>query len=255
MRLTVVGSSAGWPTPDNPSSCYLLAAGGMNVLLDVGYAAFPALSRMLAPESVDAVLVTHGHPDHVADLHPLLRARGLRGLHPPPLQVYALPGAIDAVLALDGPGHADGACRVSLINPGQPFSVGPLTVISQSLPHFVPNVGFRLTNRDGSVLAYTGDAGPHPSAPDLFRGADLLLAEATFAESLPAGWDDLLSTAEDAARLAAASGAGALALTHLWPDSDPEVHVQAARRHFAGPVYVARPGLSFQVAGRNLTLS
>ncbi|MGC8487393.1 MAG: MBL fold metallo-hydrolase [Clostridia bacterium] len=138
MRATVVGSWAGWLTPDNPSSRYLLTAGGINVRLDAGKVALPALSRMLVPESVDAVLMTHGHPDHVADLYPLLRARGLRGQHPPPLQVYGLPGAIDAVLALEGPGPSDEGCRISLINPGQPFTVGPLTVSPSACPTSCP---------------------------------------------------------------------------------------------------------------------
>ena len=54
------------------------------------------------------MLVTHGHPDHCADLNPLLRARVLGG-GAPVLPVHALPGALDAVLALDAPPMLDGA--------------------------------------------------------------------------------------------------------------------------------------------------
>ena len=40
-----------------------------------GYAIVPRLLGIVAAEAIDAVLVSHGHPDHVADLNPLLRAR------------------------------------------------------------------------------------------------------------------------------------------------------------------------------------
>jgi ribonuclease BN (tRNA processing enzyme) len=58
----------------------------------------PRLLERVTAAQVDAVLISHGHPDHCADPNPLLRARVLRDDPPPPLPVYALPGALDAVL-------------------------------------------------------------------------------------------------------------------------------------------------------------
>jgi ribonuclease BN (tRNA processing enzyme) len=52
------------------------------------------------------------------------------------------------------------------------------------LPHWLPNVGVRLTAA-GRVLAYTGDTGPSDEVVKLARDADLLLAEATYLEPVP----------------------------------------------------------------------
>jgi ribonuclease BN (tRNA processing enzyme) len=200
-------------------------------------------------ERVDAVLVSHGHPDHCADLNPLLRARALGDAPPPPLPVYALPGALDAVLALDTPGMLAGAYTVREFAAGDGFEAGPFGVETRSLPHFVPNAGMRLT-AGGRVLAYTGDTGPSPEIVRLARDADVLLAETTFAERvLPEKDAPFLTTASQAGAFAAEAGARRLVLTHLWPGTDPATVLAAARRGYAGTLDVAVAGMVIEAGG------
>jgi ribonuclease BN (tRNA processing enzyme) len=52
----------------------------------------------------------------------------------------------------------------------------------------------------------------------------------------------MLSTAVDAGRLAAATAARELWLTHLWPGSDHDAHLAAAASVFDGPIAIAGPG-------------
>jgi len=73
------------------------------------------------------VFISHGHPDHCADLNPLLRARALRDDPPAPLPVYALPGALDAVLALDRPGMLNNAYSLYEFTAGGRLDIGPST--------------------------------------------------------------------------------------------------------------------------------
>ena len=108
MRLTVLGSCGAYPEAGQACSGYLVEHDGFRLLVDLGYAVVPELLRHLTAAGVDAVFISHGHPDHCADLNPLLRARVLGGEALPPLPVYAPPGALDAVLALDRPGMLAG---------------------------------------------------------------------------------------------------------------------------------------------------
>ncbi|HEX3647003.1 MAG TPA: MBL fold metallo-hydrolase, partial [Pseudonocardiaceae bacterium] len=76
MRLTVLGGCGAWPQGSGCSG-YLVEHNGFRLLVDPGYATLPVLLGTIAAAQVDAVLVSHGHPDHCADLNPLLRARKL----------------------------------------------------------------------------------------------------------------------------------------------------------------------------------
>lgn len=248
MRLTVLGSSGAWPRADEACSGFLVEHDGFRLLLDLGYATFPRLLRLIAAEDVDAVFVTHGHPDHCADLNPLLRARALGGRSLPPLPVHAPPGALAAVLALDRPGMLDGACTVHDVVPGAAFELGPFRAETRLLPHWEPNAGIRLA-AGGRALAYTGDAGPSPQIVDLARDVDLLVAEATYPDEVPEHAKQYLSSARIAGRQAAEAGAARLLLTHLWPGTDPQIAAATARGTYNGPVDVAVGNLSLDLTG------
>lgn len=196
----------------------------------------------MAAEDLDAVLVSHGHPDHCADLNPLLRARALRDDPAAALPVHALPGSLDAVHALDRPGMLREAYLTRDFDAGDTFEVGPFRVETWLLPHSLPNAGLRLT-ADGLVLAYTGDTGPSPDLVPLARNADVFLAEATYPEHVPADAASSLSSAAQAGKNAVAAEVGRLLLTHLQPGTAPEAAASAARAAFPGPVQVAGSGL------------
>jgi ribonuclease BN (tRNA processing enzyme) len=242
----VLGGSGAWPTAAQACSGYLVQDDGFTLLIDPGYATLPRLLEQVAVRDVDAVLISHGHPDHCADLNPLLRARAMADDPPPALEVHTLPGAIDAVLALDSPRTLAGAFAVREFTAGQRFGIGPFDVRTWLLPHFVPNAGIRLASGTGTV-AYTGDTGPSPDIAVLARDAGALLAEATFPRRVPADSAAFLSSALQAGQHAAAAGAGALLLTHLWPGTDPAAALAAAGESYPGPVSVARPGLTLDL--------
>ncbi|MCK2217021.1 MBL fold metallo-hydrolase [Actinomadura sp. ATCC 31491] len=241
MRLSVLGGCGAWPGAGQACSGYLVEHDGFTVLIDPGYATLPRLLERTTAEAVGAVLVSHGHPDHCADLNPLLRARALGGLGPPALPVYAPAGALEAVLRLDGGRMLAGSFVPHDLEPPGAVEVGPFLVDSWALPHHVPNAGLRLS-AGGRALAYTGDTGPDAALVDLARDADLLLAEATYPEEVPAEDAPYLSSARAAGRTAAAAGAGRLLLTHLWPGTPAEPSLAAAAAAYAGDLAVATAG-------------
>jgi ribonuclease BN (tRNA processing enzyme) len=238
MRLTVLGGCGGWPTAGQACSGYLVEHDGFTVLIDPGYAVLPRMLSHIEATELDAVLVSHGHPDHCADLNPLLRARALRGDPAPPLPVYAPPDALTAVLALDRPGMLEDALSLREFDPGDAFGVGPFHVRTWLLPHWLPDAGLRLA-ADGQTLAYTGDTGPAAELIDLARDADIFLADASYPHEVPAGSARYLSSAAQAGRTAAQAGAGRLMLTHLMPGTDPGQATEAAAASFSGEIGVA----------------
>lgn len=241
MRLTVLGGCGAWPAAGQACSGYLVEHDGFRVLIDPGYAVLPRLLTHIDATDLDAVLVSHGHPDHCADLNPLLRARALRDDDddpPPALPVYAPPEALTAVLALDRKGMLDDALVLSDFTPGDHFAVGPFDIRTWLLPHWLPNAGLRLT-AGTETLAYTGDTGPAPELADLARDADIFLAEASYPHQVPGNSARHLSSAAQAGQTAARAGAGRLVLTHLMPGTDAAEAIEAAARSYAGEISVA----------------
>jgi ribonuclease BN (tRNA processing enzyme) len=188
------------------------------------------------------VLVSHGHPDHVADLNPLLRARLMGSDDPPPsLPIHALPDAVTRVLALDQIRAVKDAYELHEFAAGSDFRVGPFEIASRLLPHSIPNAGVRISAGRSSIT-YTGDAGPSGDLVLLAGGTDLLLAEATYVDSVPPGNAGVLNSALEVGRQAHRAKAARLLLTHLMPGTDPEASRAAAGRTFDDWIAVATPG-------------
>jgi len=245
MRLTVIGGSGGYPGRGKPCCGYLVESDGFALLIDPGYGVATAMSAD-DKARIDAVFVSHAHPDHCADLNPILRERAWADDPLPPLPLHSLAGALDAVLALDTPTVIEGSYALSPFEAGDELVIGPFQVATALLPHPRPNVGVRVS-ADGGSLVYTGDCGPSDALVNLAKDADLLLAEASYARVVPEEIVGALSSAIDVGREAAAAKVGRLVLTHLMPKTDDSDAVAAAAEHYLGLIDIAQPGFKVEI--------
>lgn len=250
-RLVVLGSCGAWPEGGRAASGFLLEHAGTRIAVDLGYGTAPRLLGLLgtpAADGLDAVIITHEHPDHMVDLHALLRARWFAARGAAPLPLHAPEGVITRLAALeDGGMEMVGEVFRWQPLPGAPRPVGPLRLESMALPHFVPNAGVRLS-APGLTVAYSGDTGPCPQLASLGRRADLFIVEATDREQQPSAppappGPPLDLTARQAGEAAAAAGARRLLLTHFWPGNDREAARAAAAAVFSGEILLATEGL------------
>jgi ribonuclease BN (tRNA processing enzyme) len=246
-RLVVLGSCGAWPEPGRACAGFVLEHGGARIVIDLGYGTLPRLLTLLGSgvaDGVDAVIVTHAHPDHMVDLHGLFRARwyGRRGA--PVIPLFAPESVLARLLGLEDDGE-DVVRRVFDWHPlpAQPQTIGPLRLESRLLPHYLPNAGVRLS-APGLTVAYTGDTGPDPALAELGREADLFIADATDRAQRPGGRGPALNlTARQAGEAAAAARARRLMLTHFWPDNDRHASLAAAAEAFGGEILLADEGL------------
>ncbi|MBT0769297.1 MBL fold metallo-hydrolase [Kineosporia sp. J2-2] len=252
MRLTIIGCSGSFPGPHSPASSYLLETEQdgrtWRIVVDLGSGALGSLQRFADLGTLDAVLISHLHPDHFMDLCGLYVARHYdpAGAASTPLPVYGPAGTAERVLAAYGPDAVGDLPSVFDVRPftdGGVFRIGPFTVTSRSVNHPVPAFGVRVEH-DGVAIAYSGDTDSCANLVELARGADLFLSEASFVE----GRDDARGvhlTGRRAGEAATEADARRLVLTHVPVWTDPDTVVAEARRSYLGPVEAAKVGASY----------
>lgn len=258
MLVLIVGASGSVSGPSSPASCYLVQSPHegrtFSLLLDLGPGAFGALYRYLDPAEIDAVALSHLHPDHCVDLCGLYVA----GRYAPSAPWRRIPvhGPADTPARLSRAYEVNGTVEPGLSiadwfdhrvwRPEQ--TIGPFTVSVVRVAHPVEAYALKVVENvpGGGSLVFTGDTGPTPVLAELARGVDLLLAEAAFlsgADNPP----DLHLTGAQAAEIAEQAGVGRLILTHIPPWHDPGQVLAEARQVTDRPVELAAPGLSWTV--------
>ncbi len=266
MRVTVVGCSGSLPGPDSAASCYLVqadgpAAGGgsrtWSLLLDLGSGALGPLQRHTDPLALDAVLLSHLHSDHCADLSGLhvLRRHHPGGAARTPLPVWSPPGGAERLgrtHGATGPVTVTDSYTFHDLTDGAELVVGPFAVTVFAVRHPVPAFGFRL-EADGAVLAYTGDTDSCPQLADLLRGADLALVDSAFVEGRDTDPGVHLSGRRAGAAVSAAGGVGRLVLTHQPPWNDGAVTLAEAAAVWPGQMELARPGARYLLGSPSLS--
>jgi ribonuclease Z len=256
FEIVFLGTGSPLPNPDRCGAGNVVAAGGVNVLVDCGWGA----ARRLRPSGVDpasigVALFTHMHTDHMTDVPDFLFQRWTGGATTP-LRVFGPEGTqemIDGFLmalrrdigfrqAHHGDKlHPDGI-KVEVTEvpvtaaPERFLDLGGLAFESFEVDHFpvVPAFGYRATF-DGRTAVLSGDTSLCETLAAASQGADMLVCEAmnqpmmtqriAFLQS--AGFANqaaLLSdvpsyhiNTDEIAGLATRAGVGEVVLSHLIP--------------------------------------
>jgi phosphoribosyl 1,2-cyclic phosphodiesterase len=161
-RLTILGSgSAG--------NCAYLEAGETRLLIDAGLSGRQIRQRLAtigrSPESLQGILITHEHSDHITGLTGLLSKVNV------PIYCNRLTKeAIESTLQV----KLD--CRI--FDTGGSFEIGDVVVETFSVPHDAYDpVGFLLRTRSGNVGVLTDLGHATKLAVERVRAANVLILE------------------------------------------------------------------------------
>jgi ribonuclease BN (tRNA processing enzyme) len=221
VNLDVIGCSPAWHNAGGAQSGYLVGGPG-RLLLDCGAGVFARLRQQDPWPRVDAVIITHFHLDHWADLVPwAFGACFGPGRGTPPPDLWLPPGGIATLKGLE-PTFSSGPIReafsVHEYADENPFHAAGFEVTATRVDHYdLLSFGLRVTDGE-KTLAYSGDSAPSSALAHLARNADLFICEATLAVPEPALRGHL--TEEEALSAYRDSGAARLLLVHR-PDELP----------------------------------
>lgn len=248
MRTTVLGSSASYAGPGQACAGHLVEGGGVSVVFDLGNGALANLGRVIDPTTVDAVFISHAHPDHFVDLFSLQALLRYAPQGPAPaLRVYApedLLGRAACLLSSHGRVEFAEAFKMAALADQIPVRIGDMLVTPYSVEHEGDTFAL-VAEADGRRMCYTSDTRPGPAVTSAARGADLLLADATLPEEYAGRAPHM--TASQAGALAADVGVSTLVLTHLWPTTPKHAILESAKQGFGGQVHLADELLTVEV--------
>lgn len=243
MKLTVLGFLGGYPANGNGTSSYLLQSGNFNLLIDCGSAALLSLEEVLDPMKLNAVILTHYHHDHTADVGVLQYYWQLHDTRytEKVLPIYGHQLDKQNFAGLDWPNSTKGIAY----DPDQSLEVGPFEITFFKTHHPVPAFALRIVEKStNKVLAFTADTAYFKELTSFVANADLLMTDTNFfANKTGQKWH---MTSTESGQLAKDAHDHQLLLTHL-PATGDMTKLKAEAQHIAGSIPVL-------VASRHLTV-
>ncbi len=148
MELTVLGAAGTWPPAGGETCGYLLRHEGTTIWLDAGTGTFARLQEHAAIDEIDAIVITHGHPDHFVDVIPCFYARHYGHLGAPGLAFYSPDGFMDLAGLLVSENGRDvmrEAYDFITVHHGDGFTIGTFTFTAFEMTHIgVESMGYRI---------------------------------------------------------------------------------------------------------------
>lgn len=244
MKLTTIGFWGGYPKVNEASSGYLLEHKGFNLMIDFGSGVLSKMQNFLNPEQLDAVILSHYHPDHIADIGVLQHARliqGFLGNRSMPLPIYGHNLEKEEFAKLTYKDITKGIPY----EPQNTFNIGPFHVQFLMTKHPVPCFAMRI-EADGKTIVYTADTSFKEEMISFAKEADILLCECNFYSDQD-GRNAGHMNSTDAGTLARSAKIKHLVLTHL-PHYGELLNLRTeAANVFEGPITLAKYGETFLV--------
>ena len=237
LSVTILGSTGSYPGVDGACSGYLVRSSSTTIWIDAGSGSLANLQRHVDLLDVDAVVLSHEHPDHTADLAGFYVACKYYR-HRQHIPVYAPAGVADTVYYSGDP------IAWHDVTDGSQVEIGGLALRFSRTDHPPETLAVRVDG-EGRSLGYSADSGPAWSLSSLGPGLDLALCEATYLSDSEGKAQHM--SARQAGRSGREAEVGRLVLTHQQPGLDPDAVREEGAEAFGAAVELATIGTVFDV--------
>ena len=239
--MVILGSGTAVPSLERGAPGLLVEVGGKNLLIDGGSGTLNRLLKVgVRVSDIDFIFYSHLHPDHTADLVPLLfalrnpdlsRDKGLTIAGPPGFMRF-----FQGLKEIYGRWveAMDYELIVNEMEEGEK-DYTDFRLVAKEVAHIKTSLGFRI-EAQGKSLAYSGDSDYCQALIELGRGADLFILECSFPDEEKVEGH---LTPTLAGRIAAQAGCKRLVLTHFYPACEGVDIISLCKKLYAGEITLA----------------
>jgi ribonuclease BN (tRNA processing enzyme) len=240
MHLIILGSGTCVPSLKRNAPGYYLGVFDKHVLIDCGSGTILQLEKAgKSYRDINAVFITHTHPDHISDLLPFIHA------------ILATPGfQREKDLLMVGPkgfkkyyeSHISFVLKkpktftIEVIEIKDKLDLGYLSVFSKKTVHSENSIAYRFEDGEKS-LVITGDCDYDRGIAELSKDADVLIADCSFPDAMKVAGH---LTPKECGLIARKGKVKKLILSHIYPSSYPDLQrLEECRAVFDGGVLLA----------------
>jgi ribonuclease Z len=248
-KLVVLGTSSAVPGKGHENTHLVLVGDDSSVLVDsVGNTLLRLEMAGVGQDSLNDIILTHCHPDHISGVPSLLMSLWLNG-RKNPINIHGLHHTLDCVEKMmelyewhEWPDFYPVTFhRLSALEMTPVLENSDFRIVASPVSHIIPTIGLRIESLSGGkVVAYSCDTEPCDQVVQLGTDADILLHEAT-------GQSFGHSSSAQAGEIAEKAGAKSLYLIHYPPHlSGSKELLDQARDKFSGDVHYTRDFLEIE---------
>lgn len=248
IKLTVLGSGTCVPSLKRNAPGYLLEAGGLQALVDCGSGTLLQLEKAgRSYREIDAVFITHRHPDHFADLIPLIQALIATPDFKRKKDLFIIaPDGFREYYNMTVRSLLSGAKLdfIRMVEVHSKLDVGPFHVLTAKTVHSEDSIAYRFEH-NGKAVVFTGDADYDQGIIELSKGADLLITDCSFPDDMKVK-GHLCSM--ECGLIAEKAGVRKLILSHIYPADSPDIErVTESGKAFAGEIVLAEDLMELKI--------
>ncbi|MYL73139.1 MBL fold metallo-hydrolase [Halobacillus litoralis] len=241
MKVTIIGYWGAYPAAGSATSGYLFEKDGFSMLVDCGSGVLSRLQQFKKVEDLDAVVLSHYHHDHIADIGPLQYAFLVQNTLAGTKETLPIYGHKEEKGKFETLTHQ--YTKGMAYNPDQTLEVGPFSIQFQKTNHPVPCYGMRISDGEDTAV-YTADTSYFREWAKFAKNADLLITDTNFYKDMDGRKAGHMTSAE-AATIAAEANVKNLWLSHLPHFGQLTKLRQEAEDIYSGTIQLADEGLTW----------